>query len=87
MKKELAFIKILVYNVCGKAPRERNLTNQTIMSYKSLVKAAYFFLSLECKYMNEKNNEQNHFTDEEYKELDECSRAWGWLEAYINWVL
>lgn len=57
------------------------------MSYKSLVKAAYFFLSLECKYINEKNNEQNYFTDEEYKELEECISGWGRLEAYINWVL
>ena len=71
----------------GKAQRERNLTNQTIMSYKSLVKAAYFFLDLCVKYMHLRDDHRYDHNDEEFDELDKCSRAWGWLEAYINWVL
>jgi uncharacterized membrane protein YecN with MAPEG domain len=57
------------------------------MSYKSLVKAAYFFLDLCVKYMNLRDDPRYDHNDEEFDELDKCSRAWGWLEAYINWVL
>ena len=56
------------------------------MSYKTLVKAAYFFLNLECKYTNERNNNP-YLSEEEAEELTACASGWGWLEAYINWVL
>ena len=57
------------------------------MSYKSLVKASYFFLHLCVKYMNLRDDPRYNHTEEELDELDKCSRGWGWLEAYINWVL
>lgn len=57
------------------------------MSYKSLVKTSYFFLDLCVKYMNLRDDPRYDHNDEEFDELDECSRGWGWLEAYINWVI
>ena len=81
--------KIQIFGILWSHLQDGGNQNQiplTNMSYKTLVKAAYFFLNLECKYMNEINNDP-YLSEEEAEELTACASGWGWLEAYINWVL